>query len=408
MFKNLLEPFKYKQISALLIGQLTSKFGDSIMKLMLPLIVYSITGSLLSMGLIMSIMIVPEVFLLPVTGIIVDRYSRKNLMILSDVIRFLLLSILTILSLCGLLNIYAIYFYAFVSGIVNSLFEPAYSALKAQIFKEDIRNSANALSEISNQFVTLLGPVIGGIFASLHIYSLGFGIDALTFLGSVLSLLCIKVYREAEKEKEPKFSLHVFGAELKEGYYEINKHDFIKITIFVGAFVNIIISSFVNISLPYFMKNILNLPDFYYGIAMSFFSIGSICMATFLGSRNQINKRGIMTYMCFGLIGSFIAGLLLFKNVFALILCLMLMGVTVTLMMLIWYSSMQELISEKNFGKVSSLDNFGSFTLLPVGYILVGYTSQKIGISQTMLIESLFMMAFGFLMIFNSKIRKFD
>ncbi len=55
MFGNLFKPFKYKQISALLIGQLTSKFGDAIMKLMLPLIVYSITGSLLSMGFIMSV-----------------------------------------------------------------------------------------------------------------------------------------------------------------------------------------------------------------------------------------------------------------------------------------------------------------------------------------------------------------
>ncbi|WP_088225546.1 hypothetical protein [Desulfosporosinus sp. FKB] len=99
------------------------------------------------------------------------------------------------------------------------LLVPCYQWDSLCLYKEEIRNSANALSEISNQFVTLLGPVIGGIFSSLHIYSVGFGIDALTFLGSVLSLLCIKVYREAEKE--PKFSLRAFGEELKEGYYEI-------------------------------------------------------------------------------------------------------------------------------------------------------------------------------------------
>ncbi|MNP71221.1 hypothetical protein D3C76_1675770 [compost metagenome] len=50
---------------------------------------------------------------------------------------------------------------------------------------------------------------------------------------------------------------------------------------------------------------------------------------------------------------------------------------------LIWETSMQEMVPQETFGRVASLDMLGSFALLPIGYIVVGWLADSIGGLQT-------------------------
>ena len=74
----LASPFKSVSFKSLWIGQSFSRLGDCIMLVMLPVIVYSITGSALTMGFVMTLIMIPQIVLTPFTGIIADRISRKN------------------------------------------------------------------------------------------------------------------------------------------------------------------------------------------------------------------------------------------------------------------------------------------------------------------------------------------
>ena len=56
-------------------GQTFSQFGDSILWVALPLTVYTISKSTLQMGIVMALLMIPQVLLLPFTGILVDRVS---------------------------------------------------------------------------------------------------------------------------------------------------------------------------------------------------------------------------------------------------------------------------------------------------------------------------------------------
>lgn len=75
---------------------------------------------------------------------------------------------------------------------------------------------------------------------------------------------------------------------------------------------------------------------------------------------------------------------------------------------LIWETSLQELVPQEAFGRVSSLDMLGSFALLPLGYILVGWLADIIGGTQTIAIFSSLGILCVISIMFIPGVRKFD
>lgn len=228
------------------------------MSVMLPMVVYRITGSAFEMGIIMTLSMVPQIILLPFTGLLVDRASRTKLMVLSDAIRFCLLVILVLFSSFNRLNMSLLYGYAILAGIMSALFQPAYSAVRAQVFTPEIRNAANALTEISVQIARLIGPTIGGIIVSFTSLTIGFGIDAVTFLISMISLLTLRINMPVSSGTSN--NLRNFALELFGGYQELRKHRWLWITIVAFAFINTASAGFVPILIPWLIKEHLGCP----------------------------------------------------------------------------------------------------------------------------------------------------
>lgn len=403
-----------KSFTALWIGQMLSRLGDSIMTVMLPLIVYSLYGSTLTMGFVMALMIIPQVILLPLTGLLVDRVSRVKVMIITDVIRFGLLMALTCLSAFGDLNKTIIYSYALLEGTMAALFQPAYSAARAQIFTPDIRNSAISLTQMGEQLARLIGPSLGGLIVSFTSTSIGFGLDALTFLFSVISLTTLKLAGSPANslnltvDAKAKHSVSRFANDLLGGYRELRKHPWLWITIIVFAFGNILLSGYISILLPWFIKVHLNKPAYTYGLLVTANGIGALIMGFLFSLRQSWHKRGIITY-----VGSSIAGIVLLSVTFSnwvpfIILAMVVIGALMMMFGLIWEASLQELIPLEFFGRVASLDMMGSFVLLPVGYIISGWLSQYVGGITTMAGEAIIFTILCLLLLLIPAIRKFD
>lgn len=408
MLANLISPFKSVSFKALWIGQSFSRFGDCIMSVMLPLVVYSITGSALTMGYVMSLIMVPQIILLPVTGILADHASRVKLMIIADVIRLVTLGLISIFSLSNNLNISIIYLYAVISGTMTSIFQPAYSSVRAEVFTEEIRNSANSLTQISEQFSKLVGPSIGAIIISFSSISIGFGIDAITFLVSVISLLFLKINRPIERPVEDKNKIKFFKDELLGGFKELKKQTWLWVTIIYSAFVNIIIASIISILLPWLIKINYKMPSYTYGILITASGVGSLIIAVVYSLRQKWRRRGLIAYISFILSGIALCGIAFISWFPYLIFTMILMGASGMLFFLIWEVSLQELIPIDSFGKVASIDMLGSYILLPLGFLITGWLSQSIGGISTLLYETILLVILSTIPLFISSIRKFD
>lgn len=144
------------------LGHLVSFLGSSVTMVILPVLVYSLTGSTTIMGMVMAAYMLPNVIMLPVSGHIVDRYDRVRIMMLADIARFVVMITTAVLSLTGVLSIPLLYGLVACYGLLDGLFQPAYAAVRATVFTPDIRVAANSLTQITTQSVRLIGPALGG------------------------------------------------------------------------------------------------------------------------------------------------------------------------------------------------------------------------------------------------------
>ncbi|MFT8929879.1 MAG: MFS transporter [Sporolactobacillus sp.] len=365
------KPFRF-----LWFGNSLSTFGSSITNVILPIIVYNLTQSPMAMGIIMTAYLLPEVLILPVSGLIVDRFNRAKLMRVSDISCFFLLTAVMLLSLSGHLTLHWLVGIVALIGLMSGLFEPAFSALRATVFTPEIRNSANALSQFTIQLLRLVGPAAGGMIVTLATAAVGFGFDGVTYLISYFCLLFLTrqgvVHSQPEKQQS-------FFKECFAGVTVVRRKTWLWVTIVFFGFVNIGSSGTVAILVPWLIKVHQGMPAYVYGLVMSGSAIGSIATAFVYGMRKRWKHRGILGY-CGISFGALAMVLMPFVHQITLLIVLMACeGAGSMLFGLIWETSLQELVAPEAFGRVASIDLFGSFALLPIGYLLTGWLASVIG-----------------------------
>lgn len=405
------------------LGHLISFLGSSVTMVILPVLVYSLTGSTTTMGLVMACYMLPNVIMLPVSGHIVDRYDRVRIMMLADLARFSILMTMAVLALSGVLSITLLYGLVACYGLLDGLFQPAYAAVRATVFTPDIRVAANSLTQITTQSVRLIGPALGGLLITYLSAGIGFGLDALTYLVSLLCLVYLRrvltihlqpgvdTVEDAEPSVKPATeTAHApnWKEDFIEGIAVLRSHPWLWITILAFCFINICYSGVSSVLLPWLFKVHHGWPPYIYGLAVTFSGVGAITAGLLFGLRPKWNHRGIMAYG-----GAMLSGVALLLVPFAgtpaaAIALLALDGFGLMIFGLIWEISLQELVPKEAFGRVASLDLFGSFALLPVGYILVGWLADRIGGVPTIIIFSSLGLSCVALVLIVPAIRKFQ
>ena len=104
----------------------------------LPVVVYSLTGSTVVMGMTMAMYMLPNILALPFAGLVVDRIDRVKLMLFTDITRCILMLLLASLIFMDLLTITILYILVAIYGLMEGIFQPAYSAVRAKVFVPEI------------------------------------------------------------------------------------------------------------------------------------------------------------------------------------------------------------------------------------------------------------------------------
>lgn len=400
-------PFRQSRAFPFLwLGQLISFLGSSVTMIILPVVVYTLTGSTTIMGFIMATYMLPNILMLPVSGWIVDRYNRTGIMLFTDAARFALMMAIAILLLTDSLSISILFVLVAIYGMMDGLFQPAYAAVRASVFTPDIRNTANALTQISNQAVRLIGPSLGGLLVTFLSAGWGIGLDALTYAASFGCLIFLRRLIPVHK-KEIKQNSNI-KADFAEGINVLKSNPWLWVTILAFSFINICYGGLVIVLIPWLFKVHLALTPYVYGIAVTCSGAGAILAGLLFGTRSQWRRRGLLAYG-----GAFMSGLALFLMAFtssAIGLCALfaMEGFGIMMFGLIWETSLQELVPEEAFGRVASLDMLGSFALLPVGYIAIGWLADHIGGTETIALFSGMGILTVLIVLLLPSIRRFD
>jgi hypothetical protein len=185
---SLFRALAHRSFALLWTGQTISSVGDSVYQVVLVWWVLVHTGAARAMGTVLLCQRIPALVLLLLGGVMVDRLPRVWLMLLSDLTRGVLVSIIALLACTDTLTVWHVYVVSFAFGVVGAFFYPAYRAVMPELASSDILPSANALTSLSQQATGILGPSVGAVMVAVGGSPVAFAVDAMSFF---FSLICL-------------------------------------------------------------------------------------------------------------------------------------------------------------------------------------------------------------------------
>lgn len=164
------------------LAQLISEIGDWFYSLAVYDLLFETTHSGRAVSYAIIIQTLPWFFMTPLSGHIVDRFSRRRLMILADVIRgFVVLGLLLVHTAS---EVWLVYLLLGLEVIFASFFEPARNALLPNLTESEDLLPANALSSATWSLALTVGAALGGAVTALLGRHVAFAVNSLSFFAS--------------------------------------------------------------------------------------------------------------------------------------------------------------------------------------------------------------------------------
>ena len=185
------------------IGQLISIMATTMSQFGISVWVYEKTGSATALGLAQVFYITPFLLISPVAGVMIDRYNRKLMMMLSDLGAVCATLFVLAMNLAGGLEIWHLYAAGAVTGLFSAFQWPAYSASISLMVPKEQLGRANGMMSLLESAPAVLAPVLAGVLYSLIGLTPLLLFDVATFVLAVLVLAAIHV-PQPERSSEGK------------------------------------------------------------------------------------------------------------------------------------------------------------------------------------------------------------
>ena len=170
------------------LGQLISNFGDTLHYIALVVLVFQLTGRGVAIAALVAAEIVPVLLLGPVAGVIIDRFSRKRVLIAADLVRAALA-----LSLVWPQGVWHPYLVAAGLSAGSTFFNPTVQAVIPVLTTEEQRLAANSVSWSSGRFVQIVASAVAGGLIGLVGTRPAFALNTASFVASALLITTLAI-----------------------------------------------------------------------------------------------------------------------------------------------------------------------------------------------------------------------
>jgi MFS transporter, DHA3 family, macrolide efflux protein len=166
------------------VGRLISQIGDKFYSIALAWWILQKTNSPVIMGLLMVASALPGVLLAPLAGAWIDRWYRKPVIIIADVIRGLAVIAVAVLAILNMLEVWHVFAVAVVISLGAAFYDPTVQAIVPQIVPEEDLPKANSFNQLIGGISMVLGPVFGALAVSFLGFTTVFLVNGLSYLVS--------------------------------------------------------------------------------------------------------------------------------------------------------------------------------------------------------------------------------
>jgi len=196
------------------IGQIISILASSMSHFALSLWMYEQTESATAMGLMQVFFITPFLIMSVPAGVMVDRYNRKLMMMLSDFAAILATGMIFVLYALGMLEFWHLYVAAVLNGLGNTFQWPAYSAAISTMVSKEQLGRANGLMSLMEAGPGVLAPILAGALYPIIGLTGLLGIDVATFFVAIGALALVHIPQPQRTQE----GVQASGGMLKEAW----------------------------------------------------------------------------------------------------------------------------------------------------------------------------------------------
>jgi len=363
-------------------GQSVSLIGTWMQRTGVSWVIYTMTHSAFMLGITMFATQFPSFLLSLYGGIISDRYDRYKIMLVTQIAAMIQAVLLAVLMITNHYEVWSILTLSVILGIINAFDMPARQPLVHEIIhdKDDLPN-ALALNSSMVNLARVIGPAMSGIILQRLGAGICFSLNALSFVAVITSLLLMNLPPAAQHPAQKKIA-----TELKDGFVYIRNTPVIGMTLLMLSCMSLLVLPY-NTLLPVFAKVIFKGDATTFGYINSFIGVGALGGAFFLASlKPRVDLKIVL------LINTVILGvsLMLFSHISYFPLAMLFASTCGFGMMsqtTIGNTIVQIHAAPHMRGRVMSFFALAFFGMLPLGSLLVGAISQRIGAPNMLLCQ---------------------
>lgn len=260
------------------LGKFVSIFGSTIYTFSIGLYVLQATGSGLSFATTLVLGIIPMVLINPFAGVMADKFDKKKLVVLMDLLSGVLLILLYFISSKYGLNVIMIYITTFMLTVFTCFFGISMEAAKPNIVSDKMLLNINSSSKIIDSISSILGPMVGGMIFGFMDIKAFILVNGISFVLSSISEMFIDFnFNNKDNKTVVKDGSKVnFLKDIKEGLLYVKERK--EIIGMLGIFValNFFLGFSITVPLPYIINNVLKLSSVQFGITEAAFPVGMI------------------------------------------------------------------------------------------------------------------------------------
>ncbi|WP_246938507.1 MFS transporter [Bacillus pinisoli] len=362
----------FKTFLVIWFGQLASVIGSGLTGFALGVWVFQETGSVTLFSLIVMSSVLPGVLASPIAGYVVDKWKRKNVMILADCVAGFSTLLIFVLLLSNQLEIWHIFLSTALGSFSSAFQMPAYQSTIALLVPKENLSRANGMVQMADSLSMIIAPLAAGFLLGIIGLQGVILVDFITFIIAITTLVFVRfpeLKKEENQEKAP------FLKEAMLGWDYIQKRPALLGLLLYFAFANFLLG-YVNVLMQPLILTIGD--ERALGIAISVTGggmlLGGIIMSVWKGMQDQVKQFILFGFL--SAIGLSISGFV--SSVYVITI-----GMFLTMSLIPFGNAASQSIWQRKVkpnvqGRVFALRRMVALSLAPFAYITAGPVAEKL------------------------------
>jgi len=260
-------------------GQVVSNTGTWMQRIAQDWLVLQITNSPLAVGITTALQFLPMLLFGLWGGLLVDRYPKRRLLLITQTAMGSLAAMLAALTLVGVVQVWQVYLIAFGLGLATVVDNPARQTFVNEMVPKSLVRNAVSLNSGNFQLARMVGPAVAGVLISVIGIGYAFAFNAVSYLAVIAALGAMRVRDLHEQPLAPRGP-----GQLREGLRYVWRTPALLWPVVLVFFVGTFGYNFA-IILSAYTKNVFDAGADVYGVLNSMLALGSVAGALMAARR---------------------------------------------------------------------------------------------------------------------------